>query len=251
MLDISIVTNDANRGIYIANSIFTFFHSLRLEQIIYNFDNLKNSLIRYKVDMIIFDMFLNKKDEKDLLIFLDNKLFQNTDIIFITQNTYNIDFANHISFVKSEDRTENYYRNIVEKWFLTKTDMEFEKLVKSELYKLNFNFSYKGTTYIIDILKYLYDNQIYDDHINFQKLIYPYLAKKYNRSISSIKTSILNSIENMYCECDSNIFKEYFYTYEDYRIKTKELIFNILDKIIKKPLSERYDRGKKISDAIP
>ena len=40
--------------------------------------------------------------------------------------------------------------------------MEFEKLVKSELYKLNFNFSYKGTTYIIDILKYLYDNQIYD-----------------------------------------------------------------------------------------
>ena len=39
MLDISIVTNDANRGIYIANSIFTFFHSLRLEHIIYNFDN--------------------------------------------------------------------------------------------------------------------------------------------------------------------------------------------------------------------
>lgn len=44
-------------------------------------------------------------------------------IIFITQNTYNIDFANHISFVKSENRTEEYYRNIVEKWFLTKTDM--------------------------------------------------------------------------------------------------------------------------------
>lgn len=41
MLDISIVTNDANRGVYIANSIFTFFHSLRLEQIIYDFDNLK------------------------------------------------------------------------------------------------------------------------------------------------------------------------------------------------------------------
>lgn len=234
MFDISIVTNNANRGVYIANSIFTLFHSLRLEQIIYDFDNIHKNLIRYKVDMIIFDVFFNEQDEKDLLIFLDNQLFQNTDILFITQNTYNINFTNHISFIKSEDRTETYYRNIVEKWFSTKTNMEFESLVKSELYKLNFNFNYRGTSYIIDILEYLYANQIYDDNINFQKVIYPYLSQKYNRSISSIKTSILNSIENMYCECDSNIFKEYFYTYDDYRIKTKDLIFNILDKIIKK-----------------
>lgn len=113
MFDISIVTNNANRGVYIANSIFTLFHSLRLEQIIYDFDNIHKNLIRYKVDMIIFDVFFNKQDEKDLLIFLDNQLFQNTDILFITQNTYNINFTNHISFIKSEDRTETYYRNIV------------------------------------------------------------------------------------------------------------------------------------------
>lgn len=30
MLDISIVTNDANRGIYIANSIFTFFSFIKI-----------------------------------------------------------------------------------------------------------------------------------------------------------------------------------------------------------------------------
>lgn len=56
MFDISIVTNDTNKGIYIANSIFTFFHSLRLEQIIYDFDNLHKRLIRYKVDSIIGDI---------------------------------------------------------------------------------------------------------------------------------------------------------------------------------------------------
>ncbi len=46
--------------------------------------------------MILFDMLLNKKDEQKILKFLNNKSFQNTDIIFITQNTYNIAFTNHI-----------------------------------------------------------------------------------------------------------------------------------------------------------
>lgn len=232
MFDVSIVSSDANIGAYIANSIFTIFNTLRLKQIIYNINTLHKCLINYKVDVILFDMLLNKKDEQKILKFLNNKSFQNTDIIFITQNTYNIAFTNHIYLVKAETRTENYYRQIIEKWLLTKKNINFERLVKSELYKLNFNFSYKGTSYIIDILRYLYRNQIYDNNINFQKIVYPYLSKKYNRTISSIKTSISNSIENMYCECDSNVFKKYFHIYDDYKIKAKDLIFYILDKII-------------------
>ena len=174
--------------------------------------------------------------EKNLLVFLNNKLFKNTDIFFITKNKYNINFINNIYFILPEKRTEKYFKNIIQKWLLQKINKNIRLMIRSELHILNFNFSYKGTSYIIDILEYLYSNNIFEDNINFQKVIYPYLSKKYNRSISSIKSSILNSIEDMYYGCDVNTFKEYFCVYEDYRIKTKELIFFILNKIHKKPL---------------
>ena len=113
MLSISIVANNSEKGIFISNSLFTFFNSLRLKQIITNLDSLYENLIKYKVDLLIFDMELNYEIEKNLLVFLNNKLFKNTDIFFITKNKYNINFINNIYFILPEKRTEKYYTKMV------------------------------------------------------------------------------------------------------------------------------------------
>ena len=105
--------------------------------------------------------------------------------------------------------------------------------IQEELEKLNFNFSYIGTKYLIDcIYECYYQNKIYD--VNLNKDIYPIVSKKFNKSINSIRANIFQSISIMYYDNDENNLSNYF----GYKIlskpKNKDLIIHILQKLHKK-----------------
>lgn len=96
---------------------------------------------------------------------------------------------------------------------------------------MNFNYSYNGTRYIKDVLFELYIKKNYNCY-NLQKDIYPIIAKKYNKSLNNIKSSIALAIKIMCVDCEESILKEYFYLYDGEVPKTKEVICIILDNII-------------------
>lgn len=251
MLDVSIVTNNAEKSIFIVNNIFPYFKNLRLNKIIIDLENLFNKLSESKGELLIIDINLvNNKEEQFINIVSKSKLY--TDIIYITDNEkllLNLNKPN-IYFLPRKEMSKYGIQNIITKWLRKRESTDINSIIVTELDKLNFNLSYKGTTYIIDILTLLYNMNVHEE-INFKKFIYPYLAKKYNRTISSIKTSILNSIEKMYYSCSFEVFKDYFGIYNDFKLKPKEIIFTILNKIYRKtPCLFNNNKGKKIKSAV-
>jgi len=68
------------------------------------------------------------------------------------------------------------------------------------------------------------------------KKIYPIIAKKYNKTINSIRIDIFQSISKMYDEIEKKKLSNYFGYKVINKPKTKEVITTILEKIIYKKI---------------
>ncbi len=64
------------------------------------------------------------------------------------------------------------------------------------------------------------------------KEIYPIISKKYNKTINSIRINIFQTISIMYNEIEKKKLSNYFGYNVIAKPKTKEVIINILEKII-------------------
>lgn len=108
-------------------------------------------------------------------------------------------------------------------------DKKKEKIVK-ELEYIGYKFKYKGTHYLVDTILQMYSrqNSMVD---NLQTSIYPIIAKKYNKTIHNIKSSINKATECMYCECDGAKLEDYFHFNYDTKPTVKQVVFTIINKI--------------------
>ena len=113
-------------------------------------------------------------------------------------------------------------------------EKEFEKLhirIIKELMYLGYDFSHKGTKYLIDII---YITCIrYNENIieNLSKTIYPIIAKKYGQKSNNIKSKVIRATETMYYNCEESKLKKYF-MYEDIKKpKVKTVIATVIAKI--------------------
>lgn len=102
--------------------------------------------------------------------------------------------------------------------------------IKKELEYIGYNLSYNGSRYLEETIFELYQNKkFYVD--NLSKDIYPIIAKKYNKSVNTIKCNIIRATDIMYCECDVERLKSYFKFYTDSKPKPKLVAFTILNKL--------------------
>lgn len=102
--------------------------------------------------------------------------------------------------------------------------------ITNELSKLNFNFSYYGTRYLVDSIYETYNlHKIYN--VNLSKEIFPKLSQKYNKSIDTIHSNIKKSVNIMYYDCDENVLMNYFYYDMIKKPSAKEIIIRILENI--------------------
>ena len=99
-----------------------------------------------------------------------------------------------------------------------------------ELKKLNFNFSYYGTKYIMESIYIIYFLKNSED-LNLKREIFPVLSKRYHKSIDTIHSDMKKAINNMYYDCDENILKSYFNYYELKKPTLKEIILKVNEKL--------------------
>lgn len=112
-----------------------------------------------------------------------------------------------------------------------KNNMLKEKITNEILY-LGYDFSHKGTKYMIETINYISLNTDRSFE-SLEKDIYPIIAKKYNESVHNIKCRINSATTAMYYNCDSKELQEYFSFYTDTKPKVKTIINTILNKISK------------------
>lgn len=114
---------------------------------------------------------------------------------------------------------------------IEKYDFEYKKnKIVKELQYIGYKFKYKGTHYLVDTILQMYSKQ---NHMidNLQSGIYPIIAKKYNKTVHNIKSSINKATECMYYECDAARLKNYFQFNYDIKPTVKQVIFTVINKI--------------------
>ena len=114
---------------------------------------------------------------------------------------------------------------------IEKNDVEKKKLkIIKELEYIGYKFKHKGTHYLVDsiLLMHIKQNSMID---NLQTNIYPIVAKKYNKTIHNVKSSINKATDCMYYECDARRLGEYFQFDDDTKPTVKQVIFTVINKI--------------------
>lgn len=111
-------------------------------------------------------------------------------------------------------------------------NLDTKERIKNELKKLKYNFSYKGTQYLIEtiyILSNIKDNSSYC----LEKDIYPVVAKMYDKSVNNIKCNITNATDRMYYDCDEKELMIYLNQYQYSKPGTRKIISAVLSCIKK------------------
>lgn len=115
-----------------------------------------------------------------------------------------------------------------------KSENEIKNKIESELKKIEYNFSYKGTEYLVETIYILYNikkENLCEHEYNFELEIYPIVAKKYNTSVNTVKCNIRNATDKMYYDCDEKILKEYLRDFEFSKPGAKRIAFGVLAKL--------------------
>lgn len=102
--------------------------------------------------------------------------------------------------------------------------------IQSELLYLGYDFSHKGTQYLLDIINmiYLRGESLLE---NLNKLVYPVIARKYHQSCNNIKCNVIRSTEYMYYNCDEKKLVDYFSFCEPEKPNMKTVINTVIKRI--------------------
>ncbi len=210
MYNILIIENINSTSILILNEISVEITNAKIFKITSDIDEIATVLKNHLVDFIIIDEKIEKIEAIIQCIkyySYDNRLF------FLNNNVFLC--IKEIKKIISND-FENYN--------------SLKHLISEELKKMNFNFSYVGTRYLVDVIyESYYRCENFD--INLNSDIYPILSKKYNKTINNIKSNIHYSANMMYCETESSQLERKIGLCIDFKPKLKDIIISVIRKI--------------------
>lgn len=127
-------------------------------------------------------------------------------IIFCNNSTKYRNSKNNI-YISEESDYNSIAKNLSK--FMNKADKrDFHKKFYNVLWDLNFDFKLIGTKYLLESIIYSYETKDLFLFENLEKNIYPYIAKKFNTSVSNVKWSIIRSVNNMNTYLDPTEYPE-------------------------------------------
>lgn len=237
------------------------FRLLIVGENLFDTDSIVNDIIKKKSNMNLFNIiFSNYTDAMQLiknnipdiiLIILENYYnINNIDIIkYMEINKLSKYKKSTIVYIKNGDIPANEFENqyilayinsITEfnELILNKSKKDEQekqhilKKIKLEMEKLNFNFSYVGTKYLLECIFEIYSNKNYEQ-FNLNRDFYPIISQKYNKSINNIKCNITQAYIKMVCDSSIENLENYLKMYIGTQIpKKKDVISAILRNII-------------------
>lgn len=192
-----------------------------------------------QVDIIILDLNLPDMTGIDIIDHMDRNNMQkyHSSIIIVTGEMDLLGKLNNNKYIYTYCSKLNIFETIIDdikELAYQKEEIHENNLIKdqiiNELQKLNFNFSYIGTKFLCDCIEECFNKgDLYN--INLKKDIYSILAKKYHKTINSIKSSIFKTISEMYYESDEKHLSDYFGYKIIMKPKTRDIISIVLQKI--------------------
>lgn len=198
------------KAIIFSNDIFiikNILNNLNL-QFIFNVATDLNELINKKTDII----FLDSQTDLKLKNIILNNYKQYT--ILIGKNDFINNSASPIIF-----------NTIFE--VLQKSQNPRQKII-NKLQNLGYSFKLRGSYYLVDVILECLNSEI-EVKSDLEKKIYPLVAKKYNKSTSSIKSSIYIATKSMYNINNLNTIKQFFHSNK--KPTNKEVILAIINSL--------------------
>lgn len=238
MFNILFVSND----IYYYKKLINFLVNSNLQEIrLINFvSNEQDSLdIINSVDLDIILLDINLTNLSSLLSRISDVQRKKLkfSIIVISDAKTNIHINNSMiyTYIDKDTNFDNIIKsinNLIIQKGLSHYSHEIiiREKIRVELKYIGYNLSYNGSRYLEETIFELYKNkESYVD--NLSKDIYPIIAKKYDKSVNTIKCNIIRATDIMYCECNIERLKSYFKFYADSKPKPKLVAFTILNKL--------------------
>lgn len=239
MLNLLIIEDDPHQLKNVANIISSQISEVKLYNISFDGESILNLLNKLYIDIIILDLKLSGISGIDIIKYIEQeKLYKYKHSIIVFSGE--IDMINTIinsPYLFSYNLKGTGYEKLVEdlKLLVTeKTDSininNLKHKIDNELKYLNYNFSYAGTKYLEETIIEVYKLR-YDFDGNFEKNIYPIIAKRHNKKVNTVYCNIKQSTKYMILDCEEKIITNYFnYTFW-MKPKIQEIIFTILNKI--------------------
>ncbi|MCI8621234.1 MAG: hypothetical protein HFJ50_05840 [Clostridia bacterium] len=198
--------------------------------------NLMNEIHVHNSNINIFAISTNKKETVTLfrnfepdIIFFDKRVLKLYDLKFFEK-------YHNITILISPDTHERLLDKdtFQEIHAITgNNDVEERKRkVIQELEYIGYEFKYNGTHFLVDTILEMYvqyNNNMVD---NLQSDIYPIVAKKYNKTVYNVKTSIGKATDCMYFNSNADKIIDYFNFPEDMKPTPKQVVFTIINKIL-------------------
>lgn len=195
---------------------------------------------RIHEDDLSIQLSLFAKCKLETLQFLQNLDNLNIGIIFLDKSiekSYDRNFFEKYKniIIKISIQTRSYlftHKNLVDlDRIIKQNDIDERKFkIINELKYIGYRFNYKGTHYLVDTILEMFIQQ---HHMidNLQSNIYPIIAKKYNKTIYNVKSSINKATDCMYTECDASKLVNYFHFCYDTKPTIKQVVFEVINRV--------------------
>lgn len=196
-------------------------------------------LTKNKVDIILLDLKMPKMNGVELIKELEkqrSKVYEKSIIVITAEDLMlqeivksPLIYSYQLKPISQESLLKNI-NDIIKEKLLIKRDEDLDRKIISELQSLNYNLIHIGTKYLkecikIDLIKYNGEAE------NLSKQIYPIIAKRYKKTIFSIKNNIIKATNYMYNECEIETLMNYFGYEIDYKPTPKIVIKAVIRKL--------------------
>lgn len=231
MVNILIVDKDINYAIRLMNWLNKLDSNLKIVYIAQSEDETLNVINNNDIDIDIIFFFLKINFENEINFYrriMNKEKYKHSFVILSDSNIID----KNILLYTDTNLKNNIFKNItkincmLEEKEKNKNRMKIEK----ELSYLEYDFSLKGTQYLVKAIEYIVNEKLKNNYI-LEKDIYPKLTDFYHNSIHNIKCNINRANDSMYARCKMEKIRDYFKFNVDEKPKTKLIINTVIDKL--------------------
>ncbi len=239
MINLLVVENDPEKCRKMVNYISQNTFDIRIYCIAYSEKDAISMINSQKADLILLDLDLPKLAGFSIIKHITrNKLKKYENSIFAicnkTKTTAYIEDNPYVNSILKKPVILGELVSKIELYITEKLSKSNEAIVKSkikyELDKLNYNFAYNGTKFIAEMIYEIYSNPE-KSFENFNRDLYPIIAKRHDRSPNTIKCDVLQATRSMILDCKEEIIMKYFNYACSAHPTVKEVITTILNKM--------------------
>lgn len=201
MIKTLIVDDNLTFAKNLLNSSISKLKNIQLIYCAATYQESMNIILKNQIDLILLD--LNLPDGTG------NSIIENINLMNDIKKPKIIVISSDISLINKLKNKTNIFRIInkteglkiiYEKLEKIVQDIQFEnnyneieQITLNELINFGYNIKYRGTTYILEAIMYIYSCNDWDLINNLEKNVYKYIGFKHQKNINNIKTNIIKA----------------------------------------------------------